>query len=284
MRRVYTAIVLTFVLCATATLRSESPTDRTDLATFLNRVLLDAPKSKLPTAEESARVLDQIPLSSPESLKRAVPELESTLHSSDPSIKRLGIISIYCVDQRPDSESLMRSLVPSLLSLLNDGEPDVAALAVRSIFSMKPKPPQGVVGPFVSYLEGNGAANVVGATIVFALARIAPDSSSAGEAVNQFLRRIDLPTEIRVACHNALALRGLKNQKMVSGAAQDIVASQNEEVRLAAIHAISVIGPNAVETAKPQLTQLANDGNQSANLRQAALDALGGRIATETPQ
>jgi len=284
MRKIYTAIVLTFVLHTTTALRGESPTNLTDLATFLDRAVLNTAKNNLPTAQESARVLDRIPLASPESLKRAVPELDRTLHSSDPSIQRLGLISIYCVDQRPDSELLMQSLVPSLLSILSDGEPDVAALAVRSIFSMKPKPPSDVTVPLVNYLEGAGSANVVGATIVFALARIAPDSSSAGEAVNRFLRRADLPTEIRVACQNALALPGLKNRKMISGAAQDIVSSQNEEIQLAAIHAISVIGPNATETAKPLLMKVANNLNQSANLRHAALDALAGRIATETLQ
>ncbi len=244
--------------------------DSAQLPGFMRRVIEDAHTGRYPSAEETAEAFDRIPSAAAATLVAANPEIQTALESHDPTLERIGIVAVYCIDQRSDSLELVRPLISSLLALLHDPDPQVAALAARSVFSVKPAAPHDVLDPMVDFLNGPSSQNAAGATIVFGLIRLEPDNESVQNAIVRFLRRPDLPVAVRIDCINALAVPGLAEQQIIDQIGSDSLNIRNSEVQLAAMRAIAVMGPLAAQSVRPILNTISKDGTQEPKVRETA--------------
>ena len=241
---------------------------------FFKQLLATSDHGSLPTALESARVFDQIPSSSPRAITEALPDIDRALRHDNPDIRKYAIVALICIDQRSDSADLLLPVVPSLLRRLDDPDPQITAQAVSAIGSMKPKPPSYIIPVFVQFLSTKNAKTLAGPAVVFALVRLASDQAAVGQAIARFMQENDLNVELRVDTLNALALRSMHNDQIIQQIIQKLAPSESLEVRLAAINALESIGPHAVQMGREQLAEVAQNNEESPQVRNAAKHAL----------
>jgi HEAT repeat protein len=271
MKRVSVVAIFIVILCCSLC-ASAAPSK--NLQSFMQDVLASSSSQNLPSALQTAQVFDAIPAMTAAELEDAVPSLTEALHRGNSDVQRIAIIAIYCIDQRPNSETLVEPLIPPLLALLDDPDPELVALAVRSVSSVKPRPPDGVVQPYLDYLSRVSPPNTASATIIFSLVRIAPERASIADAVLEVLRSQSMPDAIRVAVLNALAHPSDISDRVIIQIALDLNSSRSEEIRLAAIRALQVIGHRAIQIAVIPLTEISRGEGEALQIRKAATAAL----------
>jgi HEAT repeat protein len=240
----------------------------------MDGVIASTGSAQTPSALDISRVFDTIPNAPRPELERAIPSIIASLKSENSDLKRVGIIAVYCIDQRNDSASIDAPMVETLLDLLKDQDPSLVALAARSISSMKPHPPESVIAPFTEYLNSGNSFNESGAAVLFALARLSAGNEKVSDAIVSFLQSEKLSTNIRVASLNALAYPGITDNQVIMQIGEDLRRSRQPEIRVAAIHALQRIGPRALQLKGVELQRLSTDINEDSAVREAATAAI----------
>jgi hypothetical protein len=83
-----------------------------------------------------------------------------------------------------------------------------------------------------------------------------------------------MPDAIRVAVLNALAHPSDISDRVIIQIALDLNSSRSEEIRLAAIRALQVIGHRAIQIAVIPLTEISRGEGEALQIRKAATAAL----------
>ncbi len=265
------SVVLFFLIILAACSKAQSAMT---LRGLLEQTLSASGTQKTLSAEAIAQVLDTVPGLPTSSLQDAVPLLGEALRRQDSDTRRIAIITIYCIDQRPDSALINAPLVAPLIALLDDPDPELVALAVRSVAVMKPQPPLTIVTPLVDYLNRTRPVNRASAAIAYALVRVAPQQESVAAAIQSCLTAAGTVAETRVAIINSLISTQISSVGLINQLMVEVDALQDESVRIAAINALSHTGDLAWGVSHDRIARIAKDDKEDASVRNAAMDVL----------
>ena len=255
---------------------AQTPAPRTPSVQEFFQALVRTSPSALPKYENVLKVVDQIPGTAPKEISNAMPDIMAALVYQDDNVKSDALLALFAVAQRADSAALLKNHVDVIgRDLLNatTTKPETRAGEIVILGMLKPSPPPEVVPIFLTFLKRTDAdAQAQGSGVIFELVRIAPENPEVISALRDFLSR---PLDSKSKRETLVAVG---NSRMKDGQIIAMIITSlddpDESVRITAIQVLPGVGQPALQQAEPALQRLANDPKQSANVRDAAKQAL----------
>ena len=243
------------------------------LGDFFSQLNSTREGAAIPTYDELLRTVDQIERDNPGNLRDALPDVFRALSNNNVLVARYAALALTVVARRSDSAALLKPFLGNLKNILNgSGDQRVKGALLEVIARLQPAPPSEATAMLISYLdaERDPALKVVA---VYGLTRVAPGDPQAVEAIVK-VSQGRLGANDKAGLLRQLASPKLNDPRLAK-VLLDALADPNEAVKIEAIQAIRRNGNSAiVGQARPKLQALADDGAQTAAVRQRAVELL----------
>ena len=232
----------------------------------------------LPPASQFVPVIEKEIAEGDESdIAKAWPFIIRNLSAQDARARKIAGMAVVLVGGRNDGANFFVQSQNDLLRSLNDKDAGVRNQVAYAYSFLHPMP-DSIIVALKSYLQMTGAVAGAGPGVVAALIRAEPGSSEIGQTVSAFLLRTDMSEESLLSTLRAAS--DPASGEPISLAIRQLLRSfRSEQVRLASVSAISMIGLPAVTLCEPELTEIATNPSERGDLKSAAASALALRKA-----
>jgi len=209
------------------------------------------------------------------------PYLTTDMADPNPRVRKLAVMGITLVSNRPDGSEFLRQSPKQLLNSLSDDDLGVAnefAFGMRFAGSTLPDP---IVAGLSAYLMRSDAAEKAGPSVVTTLLLTRSKDKSLSEGISSFLSRPGRSPAAQIQLLRAVSIPGVDDS--IIGVVRNILkTSVDHNVRLTAMIAVDRIGPRARTICAPELQAIAASNTESGEIRTMATSVLSRKRLTAT--
>jgi len=262
-------MLLFCILLLNAGLRAEAPGT---LQEFFQNLVRNYGVSGLPNADDLSSIEDHVAGMPAEDIREAMPAIVAALEYPNESVQSYAASAVFVISRRSDSSDLLKPYIGAIMGLFRTGSARLCSLAGMTIVGMKPSPPPEVVPALLSLIGRRDLDNAAQVSALAAVVRVAPDNPEAVSAVVRFMSR-PLDSNTRLTVLNAIRSSHLTDVRVRDAVIANLQQSE-PGVKIAAINALSRMGPVAVGQAEPDLQKLLQHESESPDVKAAAKKAL----------
>lgn len=249
------------------------------LAGLYQEIIAGFASGNPPTMVAVTDYLDKVPAMSVDEVRSGLPWIEAALNSPRVEVRHYAGLGLFMINRRPDSRSLIEYLVPVLAEKLHDPEVNTRIWAIRALSEMKPLPPDSAISSLVQDLQ---AEKELAPGIVFGLVQVDPNREDIAAGIADYMTSQMTTSKDQIDTLNALATKPVHDARLIALIAGNL-ASQSDDVKIAAIQALGRSGSVGIAAAKPQLQQLAESPEASDRVRAAARQVLQRQSEKQNP-
>jgi hypothetical protein len=206
-------------------------------------------------------------------IESAFPLLRQYLKSPNAEIRRITLLTIAALEQRPNSASEFSSLLPALYPHLGVQELYLRQGALIAIASLRPGPPPEALTSIADALANTNTSDGFGADLAGTLVIFSPNSEETQSAVLTYLHRPDLTDGARADAIDKIGspTLGERITQYIIDLAKNTPPSR---LRNASIEACAKIGPRAASQITAVLNAIQANSTETPESHAAASRAL----------
>jgi len=246
--------------------------DQESVKSLFTKMLQLQSKAEMPSNERVLRTVRTLPDDKAAVVRDTLPSILAALSHNDDEVRFNASLALFAISTRSDSSELLQQHLEKIGLLFSEPNARLQTAGAHILGNLKPLLPQQAISLLTEFITQTGKNAGAQVAAMHFLLRRDPHNPQIVNAVQRFF---GLPL---TASERGDAIGALSSSRITNVELRRIVMNSlndpADQVKVAAIRAVSRIGSDALLEAKPKLQKLAIEPSFSPEVRVAAEKAL----------